>query len=150
MRYLKTLGLVVLAVALLNPGASRATQNGAPGGNYVQTCRDIRANGDVLEARCQTQNGDWNETSLRNYNQCTSGIENINGRLDCGKATNGRRQGLPEGGYVKTCRDIQTNGNTLTATCETRNGGSRQTSLSRVDRCRSSIENNNGRLTCSR
>jgi hypothetical protein len=60
------------------------------------------------------------------------------------------RDGLPYGGYMQTCRDVQTYGSTLQATCEKRNGSWRQTSLRHFNRCVSSIENNNGKLVCSR
>jgi CVNH domain len=60
------------------------------------------------------------------------------------------RDGLPYGGYMQTCRDVQTYGSTLQASCEKRNGSWRQTSLRHFNRCVSSIENNNGKLVCSR
>ena len=169
MRYLKTTGLAVFTLAFLtlSPGAARA-QYGAPAGSYAQTCRDIRTNGSTLEATCDNGNGGWDRTSLQNFDQCTGGIENLSGRLACnrggynGPAYGGDRRdggpdrrdygrdGVPDGGYVQTCRDISSNGNTLQATCQKRNGRWRQTSLSNFNQCRSSIENNNGRLTCSK
>jgi len=60
------------------------------------------------------------------------------------------RDGAPEGGYRQTCRDILVAGNTLQASCEKRNGKWKQTSLRNFDRCTDQIENNNGRLVCSR
>lgn len=69
-------------------------QNNAPGGGYAQTCQDIRTNGATLEARCQSRDGYWNQTSLQNFNQCTGGIENDNGRLVCNK---GNRHGYQPG-----------------------------------------------------
>ncbi len=63
-------------------------QNYAPSGGYAQTCQDIRTNGATLEAKCQTRDGNWNQTSLQNFNECTGGIENDNGRLVCNKGNN--------------------------------------------------------------
>src|SRR5258708_6257932 len=61
-------------------------QNGAPSGSYAQTCRDISANGNTLEATCDTGSGDWTRTTLQNVNQCAPGtIQNIHGRLECTK-----------------------------------------------------------------
>ena len=75
-------------------------QNGLPSGGYAQTCQDIRINGNTLEARCQTRDGNWNQTSLQNFNQCTSQIENDNGRLVCTSGNNngeGYRPGDQQG-----------------------------------------------------
>jgi CVNH domain len=149
-------------------------QNGAPGGGYAQTCQDIRTNGTTLEAKCQTRDGNWNQTSLQNFNQCTGGIENDDGRLVCNKGSNsgegyrqGDRQGdrhdngqgyrhddqqngAPSGGYTQTCKDIRTSGNALQANCQKKNGKWKQSSLRNFNRCSSEIENNNGKLVCSR
>ena len=68
-------------------------QNGGPGGSYVQTCRDIHTRGNTLEADCQTGNGQWNRTSLRNYNRCNGGIVNDTGTLRCGGDVGGYNDG---------------------------------------------------------
>jgi hypothetical protein len=169
MRNLKTLGLAVLTLALWNSGTSRAAQNGAPSGGYTQTCQDIRTNGSTLEARCQTRDGNWNRTSLQEFNRCTGQVENDDGRLVCNKEGNNgqgygqgngqgyrrdggpeRRDGVPSGGYAQTCRDIRTNGNALEATCDTGSGTWTRTSLPDFNQCTSGIENINGRLQCTR
>jgi hypothetical protein len=174
MRYLTTIGAVALTVALWNPGTSFAAQQygrqrGVPSGGYAQTCQDIHANGYNLEANCQTMNGQWNRTSLQNFNECTGGIENVDGRLACNKGTvsgqdyrpgdqqgdrrdngqDGYRDSVPYGGYTQTCQDIRTNGNMLQASCQRKNGKWRQSSLRNFNRC-SAIENSNGRLVCGR
>jgi CVNH domain len=150
-------------------------QNGAPSGEYAQTCREIRTNGATLEAICQARDGDWKRTSLENFNQCIGQIENDNGRLVCDKGStsgqgyrqegdhqgdrhdNGQsyrhddqRNGAPYGGYSQTCQDIRTSGTTLLANCQRRNGKWKQSSLRNFNRCSSEIENDNGRLVCSR
>ena len=148
-------------------------QGDYPSGDYAQTCRNIRTNGNRLDADCQKRNGGWRSTSLNNINQCTSGIANDNGHLVCGKGGNGRgkgygydngnghdngygnysgdyRGGAPSGTYTQTCRNIRTNGNRLDAECETRNGDWRKTSLNNINQCTSAIANDNGHLVCPR
>ncbi len=167
-------------------------QNGTPSGGYAQTCQNIRMNGNTLEARCQTRSNSWTQTSLQNVNQCTSGIENDDGRLVCNKGTNngqygnGNQQGdrhdngqygngdqqgngrdngqeygqnnryrlgqngAPYGGYTQTCQNIRTSGSTLQASCQKKNGQWRQASLRSFNHCSSEIQNNNGKLVCSR
>lgn len=163
-------------------------QRNVPPGGYAQTCQDIRTNGNTLEARCQTRDGNWNRTSLPDFNQCASEIENDDGRLVCNKRANneqgdrhdngqgdrrdngqegdrrdnGRadrhdgdrhdedRNAVPSGGYQQTCHDIQVVGTTLQANCQKKNGKWRQASLRNFNRCTDQIENNNGKLVCSR
>jgi hypothetical protein len=125
----------------------------------VQTCRDIRTVGNTLEAVCDTGNGGWNRTALRNVDRCTSGIENIYGSLQCTKAGYGNegygyRQynslRVPEGEYMETCSNVHTIGSTLVANCQRRDGSWRRSSLRDFDECSTSIENVNGWLVCSR
>ena len=168
MRFLTTLGLIALTVALLSPAVSAAQywQNGAPSGSYVQTCRNIRTSGDTLEAICDTGSGNWTWTSLRHFDECTGGIENIYGRLECtkggyyGQNSYGRNSygygyrqynspyGVLEGSYVETCSNIHTVGSTLVATCQRRDGSWRRSSLRYYHECSGSIENVNGWLAC--
>jgi len=60
------------------------------------------------------------------------------------------RNGVPPGGYLQTCHDVRTNGHTLQANCQKRNGKWKQSSLRNFNRCVSEIENDNGKLVCSR
>jgi hypothetical protein len=60
------------------------------------------------------------------------------------------RNGAPEGGYRQTCQDVRTVGNTLQANCQKKNGQWKQASLRNFNQCNSQIENNNGKLVCSR
>jgi hypothetical protein len=144
-------------------------QGGYPPGDYVQTCRNIRMNGDHMDAQCQKKNGGWRNTSLDNVSQC-GGIVNNNGRLQCGSGGynnggyygnnggyygNGNYNsrwngGNPPGDYVQTCRNIQTNGNRLDAECQTRDGNWRRTSLNNLDRCTGAVANDNGHLVCGK
>ena len=65
-----------------------------PAGSYTQTCRNINTRGNTLEADCDTGNGQWNRTSLSNYQRCGE-IANINGTLRC----NGNNGGYNNGGH---------------------------------------------------
>jgi hypothetical protein len=60
-------------------------RGGLPGGSYTQTCQNIRASGDDLNATCQKRNGGWRNTSLDGYQSCRSDITNDNGHLRCAK-----------------------------------------------------------------
>jgi len=60
-----------------------------------------------------------------------------------------RYNGAPRGSYYQTCQNVQVNGNTLTASCQKKNGRTRNTSLHNYQQCRD-IENDNGKLRCSR
>ncbi|HEY2116034.1 MAG TPA: CVNH domain-containing protein, partial [Candidatus Angelobacter sp.] len=57
--------------------------------------------------------------------------------------------GAPRGSYYQTCQNVQVNGNTLTASCQKKNGKVKNTSLHNYQQCRD-IENDNGKLRCSR
>jgi len=60
-----------------------------------------------------------------------------------------RYNGAPRGSYYQTCQNVQVNGSTLTATCQKKNGKTRNTSLHNYQQCRD-IENDNGKLRCTR
>lgn len=59
-----------------------------------------------------------------------------------------RRDNIPQGDYVQTCRNIHIDGDRLIAECQERDGDWRRTSLDDFNRCRGRIVNNNGNLTC--
>jgi hypothetical protein len=140
-------------------GQALLAQGGLPPGDYKETCRDMRANGDRLEARCQKKDGAWHDTSI-DYRDCRGPIINDDGNLRCGvggreygySGGDSRRGegGLPPGDYKRTCQDMRVNGDRLEARCQKRDGGWRNTSLKRLDDCRSGIVNDDGRLTCQR
>lgn len=155
----------------------RDRSQGGPG-TYQDTCTDTHWEGSVLYARCQKQDGGWRNSSIDSRN-CGGQILNLNGRLACGEATNGYQQGpygqaapppydnrgygydrgpvaqgnwqggLPPGDYQLTCQNMRVDGDHLSATCEKRNGGWRDTTLD-FDRCSSPIVNDNGNLRCQR
>ena len=59
-------------------------RGGIPAGTYTQTCRNVSVQGDRLVAECQKRNGDWRQTSLDDFQRCTSAPANDDGRLVCG------------------------------------------------------------------
>jgi len=170
MRYISALAVAVLALVfgIATPAVAQ------PGGSYQQTCRNIGVRGSTLHAECQNTGGGWQSTELRDYNRCRGEIQNINGSLQCtGDNRRGgdydhdrdrdrdhdhdgdrdrdrdRYNGAPRGSYYQTCQNVQVNGNTLTASCQKKNGKLRNTSLHNYQQCRD-IENDNGKLRCSR
>lgn len=54
----------------------------------------------------------------------------------------------PSGSYEASCRRVEFDGDVLTATCRTRDGGWRNTYLDNADDCGGNIVNNNGQLEC--
>lgn len=140
-------------------------QGDIPPGDYAQTCRNIHTEGNRLEAECQKRNGKWHRTALDNVDQCSGGIINNNGKLQCGGGggdygygdrdrdrdyRSGWQGGIPPGSYAQTCRDIHVDGDRLNAECQTRDGNWRRTSLDDVDRCGGPVSNDDGRLVCGR
>jgi len=136
----------------------RGYAGGYQGNNsYTQTCRDVRREGDTLEAVCQSRDGDWHRTTLNDYRDCRGQIVNDGGNLRCannnydnvGGWQGGYRNGIPGGSYAQTCQNIRVSGDDLTATCQKSRGGWRDTKLDGYQSCRD-ITNDDGRLRCAR
>jgi hypothetical protein len=138
-------------------------QGGIPGGSYSQTCQDVRIQGNDLEARCRTTNGDWRTTRLSSFDRCGGDIANDDGRLRCagsGYGYGGRRDdddGYNRGNvggyqgnnsYTQTCRDVRQHGDTLEAVCQSRDGDWHRTTLNDYRDCRGQIVNDGGNLRC--
>jgi hypothetical protein len=132
---------------------------GLPGGSYTQSCQDVHAHGDDLEARCPTSSGDWKTTKLDDYNKCRGEIVNDNGKLRCITGVYGGPVGAYQGGYAspvggfsgpytQSCKDIKSHGDDLEARCQTRNGDWHKTSLDDYQKCRGQIINEDGNLKC--
>lgn len=165
MRKLTLFGILTLTIVLLIPATAAAQQ--APGGTYLQTCRDVGVRGSTLYATCQNTSSGWQSSELRDFQGCSSDIQNINGNLQCTMGSYGgydRDRGgdrnrdrdhrgdndrAPRGSYIQSCQNISVSGHTLQASCQKRNGNFRQTSLRSYNRC-GDIVNNNGRLQCTR
>jgi len=158
MRNLIKFGLVaVITMAFWSPGTTCAAQS-RPSGSYQQTCKNIGVNGSGLHATCKDTNGNWQSTQLADYQNCSSEIVNDNGTLRCnggngynnGNYNNGGYQNGngPAGSYNQTCQNINTQGNTLEAECQTRGGQWNRTSLRNYRGC-GEITNDNGTLRCT-
>ena len=129
-------------------------REGLPGGDYKETCRDMRMNGYLLQASCQKRDGGWRSTSL-DTRSCNRGIINDDGYLRCPdiggrRHEGGRGGGIPPGDYRATCRDIRVSGQRLDATCQKADGNWRNTSLDNFYRCGNQISNVDGHLRCGR
>jgi hypothetical protein len=132
---------------------------GLPGGSYTQSCQDVHAHGDDLEARCPTANGDWKNTKLDDYNKCRGEIVNDNGKLRCITGVYGGPAGGYQGGYAapvggfsgpytQNCKDIKSHGDDLEARCKTVNGDWHNTKLDDYRKCHGQIVNEDGNLKC--
>jgi hypothetical protein len=133
-------------------GAPAPWQGGRPYGDYQQTCRDIRYNGNLLTANCQKRDGGWRASSL-DYRGCRGPVINDDGHLKCGEGGPGHGNvgagGLPRGDYKETCQNIRMDGSKLVANCQKRDGGWSTSKVDNAYQCRN-IVNNDGRLECSR
>jgi CVNH domain len=78
-----TIALALSATPTLAQG-----YGGAPGGSYLDSCRNVRVLGGSLEADCRTTNGSWQRTGLR-LSDCSGDIANQNGHLTCGGGRGG-------------------------------------------------------------
>jgi hypothetical protein len=123
-------------------------QGSMPPGDYGQTCKDMRMNGSILEARCQKSDGSWRNTSLDTLG-CSGQVANVDGHLRCGQGNYGVswQGGTPYGDYQQTCQDIRTNGPILEARCQKSDGGWRSTSLD-IRACNGQVVNVDGHLRC--
>src|SRR5215470_11753047 len=117
MRYSISLTVFAVATLLSLPGTARAATMGGPPGSYLETCRNVRTDGDRLVARCEKRDGDWRDTTLDDVYRCVGDIANVDGHLRCNM-----QSGPPAGDYARTCRDIRMRFNTLYARCQTRDG----------------------------
>jgi hypothetical protein len=125
--------------------------------NFNQCIGEIENNDGRLVCNKGGNNGHWYRNGDQQGDRRDNGQGYGNGdqqgdRRDNGQGyRNGDRQnGAPYGGYSQTCQDIRTNGFTLQANCQKKNGKWRQASLRHFNQCVGEIENNNGKLVCSR
>jgi hypothetical protein len=153
---MRSMILSVLAMALLIgiPGTATVAQtSGLPPGDYQQTCRNIRANGNQLIASCQKKDGHWRNTSI-DSSTCSGGIVNDDGQLRCagggsyGGGWQGPTQALPPGDYQKSCQNIHINGSDLVASCQKKDGSWKDTTLKNANSCGGRIINMDGNLRC--
>jgi hypothetical protein len=58
-------------------------------------------------------------------------------------------QGVPPGSYLRSCQNVETQGDRLVADCRRTDGSWGRTALGDADRCVGGIANMDGRLTCN-
>lgn len=130
----------------------RDADRGLPQGSYTQTCNRVHIEGNSLRAVCQNSNGQFQDTSLDDFQRCTGDITNVEGQLKCGGYGHPERdadRGLPPGSYTQTCNGVRVSGNQLVARCQTSDGRFLDTSLD-YRQCAGDIVNDEGRLDCTR
>ncbi len=82
-------GLALAGIANTPP----AQAQGVPQGSYLQSCTDVRMEGDTLVARCRRADGRGDRTSLNDVRRCVGDIGNNNGILQCNYGGPPRAQG---------------------------------------------------------
>ncbi|HEX2330086.1 MAG TPA: CVNH domain-containing protein [Candidatus Angelobacter sp.] len=117
-------------------------QTAVPRGSYTQTCKNIDVKGNILRANCQSSDGKWVHTELKNADRCSEGVVNLDGLLTCQTET------IPPGSYLTSCQDIRVLGNNLAASCKNSKGKMVKTELYNAGQCSGDITNLNGSLRC--
>lgn len=149
---MKILRNIAIAIVGLIMAASAAQADNAPPGSYQRSCTGINADWHRLTATCRTRNGSWSYTALDDYRRCETDIVNDNGRLQCAdddqQDDRDHHDQAPRGSYQRTCRNIETDGRSLTAECQDGRGRWRYTEFDEYRRCRADIANVNGMLQC--
>jgi len=149
MRNLIRLGLIAITAVVF--GSSAFCVQGPPPGSYRQTCANIQMRNGTLFANCQDMEGRWRSTVLPAAYECVGDVTNINGELRCNRRNDWHdADNLPRGSYRETCRDIRVRGDSLSARCQTINGGWNRTGLNDIGRCIGEIVNDDGNLRCGR
>lgn len=82
-------GLALAGIAWTAPAYAQR----APQGSYLQSCTDVRIEGDTLVARCRRADGREERTSLNDVRRCVGDIGNNNGNLQCNYGGPPRAQG---------------------------------------------------------
>jgi hypothetical protein len=172
MRVSVLMGVATLAMTTLPALPAEA----APGGSYMQSCRDIRDAGrGQMSAQCRDTRGRYRFTTL-NYSGCVGDIGNNDGQLICnggrpgnggggnGPGGNGPGWGggngpgngggwngpMPGGSWQRSCRNAQMRGSRITAQCQGENGRRWFDTSIDMRACRSGrLANQNGQLVCS-
>ena len=70
-----------------------AQAQGSPQGSYLQTCTDVRVQGDALVATCRTAGQREQRSSLAGFKRCIGDIGNNNGVLECNFASGAQGRG---------------------------------------------------------
>lgn len=112
---------------------------------FILSCRNVNRTNSDLRADCQTFDGKWNQTYLKDGAFCTSEVENVDGYLIC---INGDIPSIPQGTYQKTCGNITIVDNVLHATCKAELGVWHLTTFDSVSACTGHFINTDGFLIC--
>lgn len=88
---------VGFAAAFLTLTAGSALAQPEPDGSFTDSCQNIQVRNGDLRAQCRTANGNWNWTTLDDYEQCDGDIANLNGELVCREGANDRDTGPRRG-----------------------------------------------------
>lgn len=124
------IGLAIASISVATSAPANAREYRRLTTNrFDQSCRNMRVFNNILEADCFTEDGSSVYTNI-----VLRGIENIDGNL---VATNPNRVS----NFSETCDSFYVRGNVLEATCQTRDGRLRNTSIALND-----IDNIDGRL----
>lgn len=124
------IGLAIASISLATSMPANAREYRRLTTNrFDQSCRNMRIVDDVLEADCLTEDGRLNYTNI-----LLRGVENIDGNL-----VNTNRDRVSN--ISETCGYFYVKGNELQATCRTRYGGLKETSIALND-----IDNIDGTL----
>lgn len=148
-------GAMVLAAPAIH-AASR--DHSSWSGSYAQSCSNVAVDKQGrLSATCMKKNGQANRTHLAVKNCPDRRAANDDGKLVCESSAgsagtvsqNTGNSGRWEGSFKQSCRDFSVNEDgTLSATCQTRSGTWRDTSLARVNCTSNRADNDDGHLVC--
>ncbi len=119
-----------ITLTVIAPLLAFSQETFAQTSSFQDSCNRISIVGDTLSANCRRVNGSSKKTSIR-----IRGIANDNGNLVFIGLNNASS-------FQSSCNRISITGDTLSANCRRRDGGSNKTAI-RVP----GIENNNGNLT---
>ncbi len=83
----------VMAVAIVAHCSGSAQAQGTPQGSYLQTCTDVRIEGNTLSATCRGTGNREQRSSLAGFRRCVGDIGNNNGVLQCSFADGAQGRG---------------------------------------------------------
>jgi signal transduction histidine kinase/ligand-binding sensor domain-containing protein len=97
-------GLILLT---LSAPAVRADEHvKAPPGSYQLSCVMFEVQGKNLRATCQSMDDRWMVSELKDFPQCKSDIQNINGKLFCGTAPIAGKEQSGHAAFIGDIREL--------------------------------------------
>ena len=85
--------ITVMAVAIVAHCSGSAQAQGTPQGSYLQTCTNVRIEGNALSATCRGTGNREQRSSLAGFQRCVGDIGNNNGILQCSFADGSQGRG---------------------------------------------------------